>query len=192
MQWLAMNESLPMLIPCGTTKNPKWEPVVVYCEKIIHAFVSRMRDFGDFTTADQTSYAATFEHDYGEEFGSISIYINLISGISYVTELQFQNFGLNLTYLTNLARALPRLRLLSFENCNNYGANMGIVVDDGIARQLPATLALATPNITYMWFKSCNLTGSLPKAYGAWKNLKWLYFDNNNLSGQVPQVHFMV
>lgn len=175
---------------CSATTDPEVEPVIQACIGIQNTFISELRNLGANTGGGQTTYNIAYVSKLGPDYGGLAITIQSISRASYVTFLAFNNFGLNLTHLPHLVQALPKLKQLGFYECIKYGSSMGVdVPDDPKARQLPMSLAHATPSLEKFWCNKCNLSGTLPASYGSWKNMRKLELDDNMLTGPMSQVN---
>lgn len=130
----------------------------------------------------QVSKTFQENHPQGEQRGYCKIFVSLIDGIEYITDIEvgadeYPAGGLDMQHLQDLLRELQQLKLFECSNCNRASASF---------IQLPDTLPNSAPNLTTLSLPGCGLVGTIPLTYGNWTQMVSLNLFVNNLTGRLP------
>ncbi|WIA41425.1 hypothetical protein OEZ86_005008 [Tetradesmus obliquus] len=138
---------------------------------------------GESVQSGQVSKTFQENHPQGEQRGYCKIFVSLIDGIEYITDIEvgaddeYPAGGLDMQHLQDLLRELQQLRLFECSNCNSASASF---------IQLPDTLPDSAPNLTTLSLSGCGLVGTIPSTYGNWTQMVSLNLLVNNLTGSLP------
>lgn len=124
--------------------------------------------------------AATIVNNWG---ATISVQVDLIDGVEYITSFIVTSGGLNLTNLPILAKQLPRLKSFTCQQCF-YSTTVSTKPARPADLMLPPSLAVAAPRLETLSITNSALVGKLPTEYGEWQSLKVLDVRFNYLTGK--------
>lgn len=126
-------------------------------------------------------YSAAIIEDYWGP--SITVDVDVVDGIEYITSIFMRDGALNLTQLPMLAQELPWLKVFNCDWCmfsTTTKAKRPIGAADLI---LPSGLPAAAPRLELLWIVSSGLVGRLPDDFGEWHSLNILNLGFNQLTG---------
>jgi hypothetical protein len=159
-----------------------------YDDMIVRA-VNATRKLGGIVEVGQTGggsiFAAAFftkENPWG---AYITIEVEAIEGVEYITGVVAFTTSLNLVHLPKLAQALPQLKQFACQNCTAYDERHPRGASDLL---LPPELPAAAPRLQELQLDRSGIQGSLPQDYGNWPSLRKMDLYTNNLTGDMLYV----
>ncbi|WIA11339.1 hypothetical protein OEZ85_011462 [Tetradesmus obliquus] len=156
-----------------------------YDAMLFRAFklISTLGSVIDVGQTQATRFASAFLTPENPWASTITLGVEAIDGVEYITSIDVDLGGLNLTYLTPLAASLPYLKRFACHRCFVVNPSYPYVAGDLL---LPPMLPLAAPRLESFVLASTGIRGTLPASYGNWPSLQTMNFQDNALTGTIP------
>lgn len=153
-----------------------------YDAMLFRAFklISTLGSVIDVGQTQATRFASAFLTPENPWASTITLGVEAIDGVEYITSIDVDLGGLNLTYLTPLAASLPYLKRFACHRCFAVNPSYPYAAGDLL---LPPMLPLAAPRLESLVLASTGIRGTLPASYGNWPSLQTMNFQDNALTG---------
>lgn len=125
-------------------------------------------------------FAGVFVEDFDTQGSTIRLDVETINGVEHITSIKAVECGLNLTYLPQLAAALPNLKRFYWRDSRGVNDRYPYKAAD---LWLPPSLPLVASVLEELTLSNSTILGTLPVEYGNWPSLKSLNLQDNNLTG---------